>query len=231
MTAARIAVFACALSVVLSPSSLRAQTLITDTKRATEIGIVQEWFHRELEPAPYNDTEWNITSLQLSYSVTDWLKFAVQGGYSEFENDDFGNSEYKRYSVGGGIAVRAWKKGDWDIEASARYLDTFDLDTSITLLHKHVQSVGGTAQLVRSFSPFGQSAKVWAGPLVVDDRIETFTWDATTALSSSHGTGFGAQAGTRVILGGWVSLYGFASYVDNVQGGVAVSLHARDGAF
>jgi hypothetical protein len=54
------------------------------------------------------------------------------------------------------------------------------IDTSTTLFHKHVQSVGGTAQLVRSFSPFGQSAKVWAGPLVVDDRIETFAWDATT---------------------------------------------------
>ena len=230
MKASQIALWV-AMTLMLLPLAADAQMLVSDTRRTTELSILQEWFHRELEPAVYNDTEWNITSLQLSYSITDWFKFAIQGGYSEFENEDFATSEYKRYSVGGGIAVRAWKKGDWDIEASARYLDTFDLDTSITLLHKHVQSVGGTAQLVRSFSPFGQSAKVWAGPLVVDDRIETFAWDATTALSSSDGTGFGAQAGTRVILGGWVSLYGFASYVDNVQGGVAVSLHAREGAF
>lgn len=230
MKASLIALSA-AMMLVLLPLVADAQMLVSDTRRSTELAIVQEWFHRELEPTPYNDTEWNITSLQLSYSITDWLKIAIQGGYSEFENDDFGNSEYKRYSVGGGIAVRAWKKGNWDLEASARYLDTFDLDRSTTLFHKHVQSAGGTVQLVRSFSPFGQQAKLWAGPLVVDDRIESFAWDATTPLSSTDGTGFGAQAGTRVVLGGWVSLYGFVSYVDDVQGGVALSLHAGDGGF
>src|SRR5678815_2622669 len=102
---ASLIVLLVATMLVLLPLVADAQMLVSDTRRSTELSIVHEWFHRELEPAVYDDTEWNITSLQLSYSITDWFKFAIQGGYSEFENEDFATSEYKRYSVGGGIAV------------------------------------------------------------------------------------------------------------------------------
>lgn len=217
--------------MALLPLVAHAQMLVNDTRRSTELAIVHEWFHRELEPAPYGDTQWNITSLQLSYSVTDWFKFAFQGGYSVFEAEDFADARYKQYSVGGGIAVRALKRETWDIEATARYLDTFDLDTSLTLFHKHVRSANGSFQLVHSFSPFEQSVKLWAGPLIVDDFVESFAWDTTAPVSSSDGLGWGAQAGTRIVMGGFVALYGFVSYVDDVQGGIALSLHAGNGGF
>lgn len=231
MVKRRVLVILCIVHSTLLPLVAHAQMLVNDNRRSTELALVHEWFHRDLEPAPYGNTPWNITSLQLSYSVTDWFKFAVQGGYSVFEAEDFGDARYKQYSVGGGIAVRALKKNNWNIDATARYLDTFGLDTSPTLFHKHVRSAHGSVRLVRSFSPYRQSVKLWAGPLAVRDLVESFAWDATTPVSSNDAVGWGAQAGARIVVGGFVALYGFVSYVDDVQGGIALSLYAGNGGF
>jgi hypothetical protein len=219
------------LIAMLLPGAARAQShLLNDTRRSTEIGIFHEWFHRQLEPSIYEDTRWNITSIQLSYCATDWLGLGLDIGTSEFESEDFPDSKYNRYSVGANLGVRALRLGAWDFGVSGRYLDTFDLDTSPTLLHKRVRSLGVTASVARTFNIFNQSTSVWAGPTVVDDFIETFAWDSTDALESTSGPGWGAEVGARVILGGWVALYGFASYVDDVQGGIGLSLHAGKGS-
>jgi hypothetical protein len=205
---------------------------VNDASRATEIGIVQEWFHRELEPSIYEDTRWSTTSIVLTYNITDWLNIGLEGGTSEFESDEFPGSSYNRYTVGGTAGARVVHFGAWNITANARYLDTFDLDESRQLMfHKRVRSASGSVNVLRSFAVLSQSATLWAGPTVVNDFVQTFAYDSTTPLESSSGTALGAGVGGRLILGGWVSLYGFASYVDDVQGGFGACLHAKDGSF
>jgi hypothetical protein len=225
-----ICAFLVALFLVLPRPGAAQSWALVDSQHATEIGVVQEWFHRDLEPPAYDDTRWSSTALSLSYCAADWLKLGFEGGTSEFEADDFPGSTYQRYLVGGFAGVRVWQWNGWDVSANARYLDTFDLDTSENLFHKRVRSVDGSVNVARTFDGLGQAMAVWAGPMVVNDFVQTYPLDSLDAFESSSGTGWGVNAGARVILGGWIAVYGFASYVEEIQGGFGISLYAGKGS-
>ena len=206
--------------------------VINDSQRSTEIGVIQEWFHRELEPSLYGDTRWSTTSLVLTYNVTDWLNIGLEGGPSEYESSDFPGTSYNRYMVGATAGLRFLQLGAWEIAANARYLDTFDLDESrLLFFHKRMRSASGSVNVSRTLDVLGQSATLWAGRTLVNDFVQTFVFDATAPVESSSGTALGAGIGGRLILGGWISLYGFMSYIEDVQGGVGACLHAGDGSF
>jgi hypothetical protein len=215
----------------LAPSSAVAQPWgVNDQRGVVEAGVAQEWFHRELEPELYSDTRWSVTSFTLNYNAFDWLNLGFEGGLSEFESDDFPGSEYERYSVGGTLGARLYRRGNWSIAANARYLDTFDMDHSENLLHKRVRSIGGSVNAVREFAPLGRTLNLWAGPAIAHDLVETFFWDSLDATESTSGVALGVSAGARALIH-WIALYGFVSYIDDWQGGIGVSLHADGGGF
>jgi hypothetical protein len=204
--------------------------VMNDSKHATEIGFFQDWFHRELEPSIYSDTRWSTMSVSLNYNATDWLNLGFEGGRSRYEAEDFQNAEYERYSVGGSVGVRVYRWNRWQLSAGARYQDTFDLDTSAHYFHKRVRTISGSVNVVGGLGMLGQSLALWAGPTIVDDLVQSFPLDSLDSIDSTSGFGLGAGAGVRIILGGWASVYGFASYVEEIQGGVGVCLHVGKGS-
>jgi hypothetical protein len=203
--------------------------VMNDAKHATEIGFFQEWFHRELEPSIYSDTRWSSMSVSLNYNATDWLNLGFTGGRSEFENDDFANSHFERYLVGAAVGVRAYERGMWSLSVSGRYIDTFDLDQYTDLLHKRMRTLSGSVNLVRRIDRLGTGTAVWAGPALIDDLVQTYPYDSLEAVESTSGLGLGVDAGARLLLGGWIAVYGYVSYVDQLQGGIGLSLHAGKG--
>ncbi len=214
---------------VLAPMEARAQLPVPQlAERAVEIGYLHEWFHRDFEGAILAETEWSLGSVALEYGVRDWLTLHVQGCASNF---DAGDSYYDRLSVGAGISVRAYHSGVWSVSLNARIIDTFDHDQWANQFHKSVRTLAGAAQLGLSFNAWNQSGSVWAGPVVSDDDAELFVWDTHDPLEASAGLGWGAAAGGRVVLFGWIAVYGYATYIDELAGGAGISLHAGEGSF
>jgi hypothetical protein len=200
-----------------------------DSTGAVEVGLIQEWFHRELEPAVYDNTQWNISSILLSYSVTSRFTFSFQTGMSTFDHEDFPNSHFVRYAVGGGVAATVFRHNAWDVGIAARYLDTFDLDDSETSLHKRVQSFYASATLGRHFGIRSQPVFVYGGPVYADDRLQTYAWDSRDPVESDSGAAFGAQVGARIVAVKFISVFGYANYLEQAQGGVGLMLHAGGG--
>jgi hypothetical protein len=224
-------VLAAGCALALTPHVLRAQAVPFDGPRgAVEVGAVHERFHREMEPSAYSDTRWNITSILVTYRVAEWFGVGMQGGISTFNDEDFAGSEFTRYSVGAIGSVRALRRGAWDVGANARFLDTFDQDSSPTLLHKRVRSVSASVDVAYRFVVAGQSGTVWAGPLFVDDLVQTFAWDAVEAVETTSGGALGAALGGRVVVR-VIALFAYVNYVDDFQGGVGISLYAKDGGY
>lgn len=204
--------------------------VMNDSKHATEIGFFQDWFHRELEPSIYSDTRWSTMSVSLNYNATDWLNLGFTGGRGEFEHEDFANSNFERYMVGASLGVRAYERGMWSLSVSGRYLDTFDLDQYSDQQHKRMRTLSGAVNVVRRLDRLGTGTAVWAGPAVSDDLVQSYPYDSLEAVASTDGLGFGVDVGARILLGGWVSIYGYASYIDQLQGGIGLSLHAGKGS-
>jgi hypothetical protein len=226
----RFALVLILLSALLAPARGLAQPWkVNDAPGVVEIGYLQEWFHRELEPDVYSDTQWSTSSISLAFNATSWLMLGFSGGLSEFESDDFPGSSFERYLVALSAGVELYHHGPWRLTASARYLDTFDLDVESNFQHKRMRTIDGSVNVVRGFSLVGQQWTAWAGPAVIDDLVETYPYDSLDPVASTSGPGFGGNAGARVVLGGWVSLYGFASYVEQLQGGLGLLLHVEKG--
>lgn len=215
----------------VTPKHSMAQPInLNDRKGTVEVGFFQEWFHRSLEPSIYDDTRWNISSISFQYDATDWLNLGFEGGRSRYESEDFDNSEFDRYSVGFSAGARVYRWSTWQLSAGARYQDTFDLDTSPHFFHKRVRSVSGSVNVVGQFAVFRQAVTLSAGPIIVDDLVQSFPLDSLDPIESTSGTAPGANVGARVVFGGWISVYGFASYVEEIQGGVGLCLHAGKGS-
>src|SRR5678816_1606111 len=105
-----------------APRPGTAQPVTFNNQKGTvEVGFFQQWFHRSLEPSIYDDTQWNITSISLRYDAANWLNLGFDGGRSRYEAEDFGNSEFERYSVGGSVGVRLYDWTAWQLCAGARY--------------------------------------------------------------------------------------------------------------
>ena len=226
----RFALVLALLSALVLPARSVAQPWkVNEPKGSVEVGFVQEWFHRELEPAAYSDTRWSTASISLAYNAATWLKLGFSGGLSEFESDDFPGSSFDRYTVGFSAAGEIYRRDRWSLTASARYLDTFDLDEAPNFQHKRMRTIDGSVNVVGVFSLLGQQTLAWIGPTIIDDLVETYPYDAIEPVESTSGPGFGANAGARVLLKGWVSIYGFASYVDDLQGGFGIMLHVEQG--
>ncbi|HEX5131249.1 MAG TPA: hypothetical protein VFX92_02050 [Candidatus Krumholzibacteria bacterium] len=214
----------------LMPAVVSAQVAPPDGARGTvELGIAQEWFHRELEPQPYHDTRWSITSVVFTYNVSDRIGIGVQGGLANFESDDFAGSTFNRFSVGAMGSARVLQLGDWGVGVTARYLDTFDFDTSETSLHKRVRSIAASVELMRGFAVKRLPVGVRLGAVYTNDLVETFAWGSDDALASTSGGALGAMAGGKVRVFPAVSLFGYVNYVEYVQGGVGVAIHAGSG--
>ena len=225
-----VALIAAQLAFV--PKTAPAQTGAFNDKGGTvEVSAVQEWFHRELEPSAYADTRWSVTSFLFTYDAAAWLRLGMQGGLSQYESDDFPGSEFQRYVAGGTVAARPWQRGNWDVSACGRYLETFDFDDSATALHKRVRSIAVAAALTRRFSVVHQAVALWGGPIYVDDRIQTYPFDSRDAVESTSGAAVGAAAGGRVVIAGYVVLFGYVNYVEELQGGIGISLRAGEGGF
>jgi hypothetical protein len=224
------AILLCLAVSVLASNQSWAQTAgLTDHKGTVEAGVFHEWFHRQLEPSIYDDTRWNIVSGALKYSATDWMTVGFEGGYSNYTSEDFPGSEFQRFVVGVSGGVRAYHRENWDVSVSGRYADTFDLDSGSQFFHKRIRSISGSVDVVGRLALVKRAVTIWAGPYVVDDLVQSFLLDSLEPIESTSGAALGGNAGMRVIVANWIAVYGFASYVDEVQGGVGICFHAGSG--
>lgn len=217
-------------SLAMTPAMLLAQPgAFSEAHGAVDFGVVYEQFHRELEPNAYQDTRWNIASVVLTYGVTDRIAIGVQGGLSDFVSDDFPGSQYTRYAVGIMGAAEILRRGPWALGISGRYLDTFDFDYSAQSFHKRVRSWSASVQGSRRFDIFHAPAAVDFGAIYVDDLVQTFPWGAESAVASTSNGAPGAILTGRVRVVPAFTVFGYVNYVEQVQGGFGIALHAGNG--
>lgn len=223
-----IALMAAMIGIVAATET-RAQLPMPQLgKGAVEMGYIHDWFHRDFGGGLPAETDWSVGSVAISYGVQDWIAFEGQGSASNLEGD---GSRYDRLSLGAGVTVQAYRFGRWSVSANARYVDTFDHDQWGNQFHKSVRTLTGSVQLALKIDAWKQSGTLWAGPIVSDDDTELFFNDAHEPVEASAGTGWGASVGARVVLFGWIAVYGYTTYIDDFAGGAGISLHAGKGSF
>ncbi len=224
-----VVILATATIGIVAPVQTRAQLPMPQLgKRAAEIGYVHEWFHRDFGDALPAETDWSVASVAIGYGVQDWLSFQGQGGLSNVRGD---GSYYDRLSIGAGVSIRAFQSGRWSISANARYIDTFDHDQWSTQFHKSMRTLSGSAQLGLTVVAWNQAGTLWAGPIASDDHSDLYFNDSREPIEASAGVGWGASAGARFVLFGWIAIYGYTTYIDDFAGGAGISLHASRGSF
>jgi hypothetical protein len=215
--------------VLVNAPTARAQVNLE--RRSVELGFAREWFRRDMEPAAFRDTRWDVTSVVLRYGAFDRITIGVQGALADYESPDYAGSAYRRYTVGADATVRAYRVGAWELTARARYLDTWDRDDSYFAFHRRERRAAAGVELVRRFDVYGQPLAVWGGPAYANDRIENEPWDTHRAIVAGGQSAWGAAAGARAVLKRYAAVFGYASYLDRFQGGVGVALHADGGVW
>lgn len=206
------------MTVCLAAAPLHAQIVSPVIDRhAVELGVAYKWFDRDVESGPVSELNWEVATLYGRYGAFDRVTFSAEGGVWDVDHEDFPLSYYRRYTMGGGVAVRAWERSTWDVSVTAHYQTVFDNDQTSWDFDKKTRGVIVDALVARRFTVAGQYVRAWTGPAYVDDRAENFLWGSTEPVVHEPESHWGLVAGGEFVLWDHFSALAYALFLDHPQ--------------
>jgi hypothetical protein len=197
-------------------------------KQAFEVGYAYKWFDRDV-PSPQLEAEWDVGSFFARFGALDWLTLAAEGGLWGVEAADGTNQDYSRWVVGGAASARLHRAKRWNLTATITYNEVYDHDKSKNRSDKRTRGWNAGVLAGTTFAPAGQRLDLWAGPMFVDDLVESYAWGVDDPLAYNADTKLGGAAGAYAVLFDYISGFAYVLYADHPQWRVGVSLRTRGG--
>jgi hypothetical protein len=195
----------------------------TIERRAIELGLAYKWFDRDVQSGPVSELQWEVATLYGRYGAFDRVTFSAEGGVWDVDHPDFPLGYYRRYTMGGGIAVRAFERGAVEVAIAGHYQTVWDNDQTSWDFDKRTRGWNADVLLARRFTPHGQYLRAWAGPAYVNDRAENFLWGASDPVVHEPESHWGVVAGGEMVLWDRVSGLAYVLFLDHPQGRIGLA--------
>ena len=192
-------------------------------RRAIELGLAYKWFDRDVQSGPVDELKWEVATLYARYGAFDRVTLSAEGGTWDVSHPDFPLSYFRRYTMGGGVAVRALERSPWEVALTAHYQTVFDNDASVWNFDKRTRGWNVDALLARRFSVRNQYLRAWAGPAYVDDRAENSLWGSSEPVVHEPESHWGLVAGGEMVLWNHVSGLAYVLFLDHPQGRMGIA--------
>jgi hypothetical protein len=192
-------------------------------RHAVEFGFMYKWFDRDVQSGPVDELQWEVATLYGRYGAFNRVTLSAEGGVWDVDHPDFPRSYYRRYTMGGGVAVRVFERTSWEVAVTAHYQTVWDNDASSWDFDKRTRGWNANALLARRFVVGGQYLRAWAGPAYVDDRAENFLWGSTEPVVHEPESHWGVVAGGELVLWNHISGLAYALFLDHPQGRLGVA--------
>lgn len=207
--------------------SLRANAQIVAPvleNKAFEGGYAYKWFERDIS-APQG-AEWEAASLFARFGAREWLTIAAEAGLWDIDGNAPA-SEYSRWVIGGAVSARIYQAQRFAVTATVTYNEVFDHDETENNSDKRTRGWNAGVLAGTSLATAGQRLDLWAGPMFVDDRIESYPFGLDEPVSYEPDTKLGGAAGLYAVLFDYVSGFAYVLYADNPQWRLGISLRSR----
>jgi hypothetical protein len=204
--------------LALAGSLAHAQVLSPVLDRHVfEIGYTHKWYKRDFGSTYLGESEWSAGACYLRYGVCRRATIAFEGAVSTLHHGSFDDIDYRRYTIGGGLAATAYRRGAFRIDVSGHYSEIFDHDRSENRLHKNLRDLTIAVEVEGFFSVDDQPIILWAGPVFVYNQSRQYPWQSTTPVKDDTSDNFGFAIGVNTVLLKHVSAFGHLVYADTFR--------------
>jgi hypothetical protein len=193
---------------VMSPSLERHQL---------EVGYIYKWNERDFDSSFMGQEDWSLGTAYLRYGVCRWATISIEGAIANVDHEGFGDSDYRRYTIGFGLTVPCYRSADWQVDVAGHYCEIFDHDRSANEMQKNVRDFAFAVQVERFFTVRDQSVAVWGGPAFVYDQSRQYPAGTYIPIENdtSHNVGF--VLGVNAVLFKRANVFSHVLYADTFQ--------------
>lgn len=214
-----------ALTIAFAAPAARAQVLSPALDRHVfELGYTHKWYARDFGSTFLGETDWSAGTLYLRYGVCRWATIGFEGLVSTVNHHGFDGLDYRRYSVGGGIAAIAYRHGTFRVDVSGYYSEIFDHDRSENHFHKNLRDLTFVIQAEKFFTVDEQTVILWAGPAFVYNQSRQYPWQSTDPVKDDTFNNFGFALGVNAVLFEHISTFAHLVYADTFRPRVGVGV-------
>lgn len=218
MNRSRIIIFLTLVVVLVFQAAANAQVAGPVLERGVfEAGYTYKWFHRDMEPHPPVDKDWEVGALYVRYGLVRSLTISLEGGVWNVTHEDFEGMDYLRFTLGGGFTAGLFEVRDILLSGSYYYNEVFDYDRSPAQFNKNTRGETLTIQAEKWFEISRFDLAVWGGPAYVKDTSRNYIWGTNDPLLDESTENWGIIAGLNAVAYDRVTVAGYVLYANYWQ--------------
>lgn len=196
----RLTIACVVFAATLFPAAIRAQVPGPLLDRGVfEVGYTYKWFHRDMEPHPPVDKDWEVGALYVRYGLVRLVTVSLEGGVWEVTHREFEGMDYLRYTLGGGITVGLFEVRGILLSGSYHYNEVMDRDRSRFQFHKSTRGELLTIQAETGLRIRRIDATAWGGPAYANDESLNYLWGWSDPLRDESSDNWGVIAGVDAV--------------------------------